>query len=54
VDLKPYRSSERVRELSERIRKDCPPRQLNIMEVCGTHTMAIARHALRGRDRHLR
>jgi hydrogenase expression/formation protein HypD len=47
VDLTRYRSGERVQELSKRISKDCPPRQLNIMEVCGTHTMAIARYALR-------
>jgi hydrogenase expression/formation protein HypD len=48
VDLTPFRSSAKVAELSERIGRDCPSRPLNIMEVCGTHTMAIARYALRG------
>jgi len=48
VDLSRYRNRERVQELAMRIRKDCLPGRLNIMEVCGTHTMAIARYGLRG------
>jgi hydrogenase expression/formation protein HypD len=48
VDLSRYRKREQVEELAVRIERDCPPGRVSIMEVCGTHTMAIARYGLRG------
>jgi hydrogenase expression/formation protein HypD len=48
VGFEKYRDREQVRELTGRIQSDCPEGALNIMEVCGTHTMAIARYGLRG------
>jgi hydrogenase expression/formation protein HypD len=48
VDIERYRSRERVKELADRIGEVCPSEDINIMEVCGTHTMAIARYGLRG------
>ena len=44
--LEHYRDAEMVRRLTERLRQqEVPP--VRLMEVCGTHTMAIARYALR-------
>jgi hydrogenase expression/formation protein HypD len=48
VDLKRYREKESVRTLAEKVHRICPAHPINIMEVCGTHTMAIARYGLRG------
>jgi hydrogenase expression/formation protein HypD len=48
VDLKRYREKESVRTLAEKVHRICPVHPINIMEVCGTHTMAIARYGLRG------
>lgn len=36
-----------IKELIELINKNKPDRIINIMEVCGTHTMAISRHGLK-------
>jgi len=47
-DLGGFRDSARVRMLSERIHASYPGGTHKIMEVCGTHTMAIARYGLRG------
>jgi len=41
-----YRDPERVRTLVSAIRDESPP-PMTIMEVCGTHTMAIGRFGLR-------
>jgi hydrogenase expression/formation protein HypD len=43
-----YRDKKLVEELTETIAATCPEGGVNIMEVCGTHTMAIARYGLRG------
>jgi hydrogenase expression/formation protein HypD len=37
----------RFKELVEQLNKNCPDSEINIMEVCGTHTMAISRYGLR-------
>ncbi|GAB4332750.1 MAG: hydrogenase formation protein HypD [Desulfobulbaceae bacterium] len=42
----PFRDPELARKLAEQIRQDAR-RPLRIMEVCGTHTMAIFRHGIR-------
>lgn len=47
-DLLHFRKKEHVKILIQRIRDIYPGGRLTIMEVCGTHTMAIARYALRG------
>jgi hydrogenase expression/formation protein HypD len=47
MDHHRYRDSKLVRELAHRIESQCPSGKINIMEVCGTHTMAIARYGLR-------
>ena len=44
--LDEFRDSALVRELAARIRHDAV-RPLRMMEVCGTHTMAIARFGIR-------
>jgi hydrogenase expression/formation protein HypD len=44
--LDQYRDAERVRKMAAHLRElDLPP--LRLMEVCGTHTMAISRYAIR-------
>ena len=48
MDLHRYRDKELVSELTQGIAGLCPEGNVNIMEVCGTHTMAIARYGLRG------
>jgi hydrogenase expression/formation protein HypD len=48
IDLERYRNRERVLALAEEIRGRGTSSPLRIMEVCGTHTMAIARFGLRG------
>ena len=47
-DLSDFRDGSRVRALAERIQKIYPGGAYKLMEVCGTHTMAIARYGLRG------
>jgi hydrogenase expression/formation protein HypD len=47
MDSQQYRDKELVKELTDRIAGSCPEGSVNIMEVCGTHTMAIARYGLR-------
>jgi len=37
----------KIKELVEFLNKNKPVRSINIMEVCGTHTMAISRYGLR-------
>ncbi|MCJ7727526.1 MAG: hydrogenase formation protein HypD, partial [Actinobacteria bacterium] len=37
----------KIEELVEFLNKNKPGRSINIMEVCGTHTMAISRYGLR-------
>ncbi len=44
----PYRDRELVKTLERKIRDIYPGGTVRIMEVCGTHTMAIARYGLRG------
>ena len=48
MDQNLYRDKKLVEELTETIAATCPEGGVNIMEVCGTHTMAIARYGLRG------
>ena len=48
MDLHRYRDKDLVKELTQRIADVCSKDKVNIMEVCGTHTMAIARYGLRG------
>ena len=43
----PFRDPARVRELAGRIRGLVGDRRITLMEVCGTHTMSIARYGLR-------
>jgi len=42
-----FRDGALALEIAERIRKEAT-RPLRLMEVCGTHTMAIARHGIKG------
>jgi hydrogenase expression/formation protein HypD len=45
--LDPYRDPATLRALAAKLRDiPLPDRQINLMEVCGTHTMNIHRHAL--------
>ena len=46
-DLKGFRDSERVKKLIGKIQDIYPGGELKFMEVCGTHTMAIAKFGLR-------
>ena len=48
MDLSAYRDPEIARGLIEAIRAADPGRQVKIMEVCGTHTVSIAKNGLRG------
>jgi hydrogenase expression/formation protein HypD len=45
--LEGFKDAHLVRGLAERIRADLGGRRLRLMEVCGTHTMAMFRHGLR-------
>ncbi|MFW6138933.1 MAG: hydrogenase formation protein HypD [Spirochaetota bacterium] len=47
MQTKTYRDKDYVKTLAHRIHRIFPGRKLTIMEVCGTHTMAIARYGLR-------
>ena len=46
-DLSGFRDSDRVKGLAKRIHEIYPGGEHKLMEVCGTHTMAIARYGLR-------
>ncbi len=48
VGLSDYRKKEFVKVLGDRLRGIALKAPVKIMEVCGTHTMAIARYGLRG------
>ena len=43
-----YRDADRIKLLAGQIAEIAADRPMTIMEVCGTHTMAVARHGLRG------
>lgn len=45
--LDTYRDPARARELIDRIQHIAPDRPINLMEVCGTHTMGIGRFGFR-------
>lgn len=42
-----FRDSTLAREIAQRIR-ELPSKPMKLMEVCGTHTMSIARHGIKG------
>jgi hydrogenase expression/formation protein HypD len=42
-----FRDGETGRRLAETIRREAADRPMTFMEVCGTHTMSIARHGIR-------
>jgi hydrogenase expression/formation protein HypD len=45
--LEGFRDAHLVKGLAERIREELDGKKFRIMEVCGTHTMAMFRHGLR-------
>lgn len=47
ADLESFRDAGLARELLEAIRRLCDGRRMNLMEVCGTHTVSIGRFGLR-------
>ncbi len=47
IDLGAFRDPALARELIERIASVVGDRELNLMEVCGTHTMSIGRYGFR-------
>ena len=47
MDLKQFRDPKLAHELIELIGKICKGRTINLMEVCGTHTVSIGRYGLR-------
>ena len=44
IDFSAFRDSKLARELIERIRELVGDRTINLMEVCGTHTVNIGRY----------
>jgi hydrogenase expression/formation protein HypD len=48
VNWNDFRDPTLARELIETIGRLCEGRQVNLMEVCGTHTVSIGRYGLRG------
>ena len=46
-DLGAFRDPELVRSLIARIQRTAGEREINLMEVCGTHTMSIGRYGFR-------
>ena len=48
MNLNDFRDPELARELIETIDHLCEGRSINLMEVCGTHTVSIGRYGLRG------
>lgn len=47
IDFSAFRDPKLARELIERIRQAAAGRSINLMEVCGTHTMSIGRYGFR-------
>ena len=47
MDFSRFKDRDYVRRLVEKIHRDYPGGRVNIMEVCGTHTMAIGSYGLR-------
>ena len=47
IDFSVFRDSKLARELIERIRELVGDRTINLMEVCGTHTVSIGRYGFR-------
>ncbi|MBR2834150.1 MAG: hydrogenase formation protein HypD [Coriobacteriales bacterium] len=47
MQLSDFRDPELTKELLETLRKLCGDRTMNLMEVCGTHTVSIGRYGLR-------
>ena len=47
IDFSAFRDSKLARELIERIRELVGDRTINLMEVCGTHTVSIGRYGFR-------
>lgn len=45
--LSEFRDPASVRKLADRIKEECGGRKLNLMEVCGTHTVSIFRSGLK-------
>ena len=48
LNLDSFRDPTLARELIEAISRLCAGRSMNLMEVCGTHTVSIGRYGLRG------
>lgn len=48
MDLESFRDPALARELLAAIDRMCAGRRINLMEVCGTHTVSIGRYGLRG------
>ena len=47
IDFSAFRNSKLARELIERIHELVGDRTINLMEVCGTHTVSIGRYGFR-------
>lgn len=47
IDFSAFRDPKLARELIERIRELVGDRTINLMEVCGTHTVSIGRYGFR-------
>ena len=47
IDFAAFRDPDLVRALVARIRTTLGDRSLNLMEVCGTHTVSIGRYGFR-------
>ena len=47
IDFSAFRDSKLARELIERIHELVGDRAINLMEVCGTHTVSIGRYGFR-------
>ena len=47
IDFSAFRDSKLARELIERIHELVGDRTINLMEVCGTHTVSIGRYGFR-------
>lgn len=47
MDLSSFRDPALARELLDAIERLCAGRRMNLMEVCGTHTVSIGRYGLR-------
>ena len=47
IDFSAFRDPKLAHELIERIHSLVGERSLNLMEVCGTHTMSIGRYGFR-------